>query len=143
MRIFTRNLWSRFIIIISNFNIMYFFKYLGYYLNIFSSLFYFLLFIKAFSQKKYIKKREYNIFYTYTNNLLSKFGKSLPYNLPVYDLNNLSTYSDKLKSYYTLKRKIMRLLNVPNCKQKLSCLVEKVKWLVTCKKCSTKFDFRT
>ena len=46
-------------------------------------------FYRAFSKKIYKRREEYNIFYTYTNKLLSKFGKSLPYNIPLYDLNNI------------------------------------------------------
>lgn len=110
--------------------------------RIFSILLLFFAFYRAFSKKIYKRREEYNIFYTYTNKLLSKFGKSLPYNLPVYDLNNLSTYSDKLKSYYT-EKKNYKITKCPNCKQKLRLPRGKGKIVVTCKKCSTKFDFRT
>ena len=110
--------------------------------RIFSILLLFFAFYRAFSKKIYKRREEYNIFYTYTNKLLSKFGKSLPYNLPVYDLNNLSTYYDKLKSYYT-EKKNYKITKCPNCKQKLRLPRGKGKIVVTCKKCSTKFDFRT
>lgn len=110
--------------------------------RIFSILLLFFAFYRAFSKKIYKRREEYNVFYTYTNKLLSKFGKSLPYNLPVYDLNNLSTYSDKLKSYYT-EKKNYKITKCPNCKQKLRLPRGKGKIVVTCKKCSTKFDFRT
>ena len=33
---------------------------------------------RGFSKKIYKRKNEYNVFYTYTNKLLNKFGKSIP-----------------------------------------------------------------
>ena len=48
----------------------------------------------------YKRKEEYNVFYTYTNKLLNKFGKSIPYNLQNYDLNNISFLFGRIKQKY-------------------------------------------
>lgn len=97
---------------------------------------------RAFSKKIYKRKSEYNIFYTYTNKFLKKFGKSIPYDLPVYDLNNFYYLFENIKSKYEHYRKY-KITKCPNCKQKLRLPRGKGKIVVTCKKCSTKFDFRT
>ena len=52
---------------------------------------------RAFSKKIYKRKEEYNVFYTYTNKLLNKFGKSIPYNLQNYDLNNFVILFNNIK----------------------------------------------
>ena len=97
---------------------------------------------RAFSKKIYKRKNEYNVFYTYTNKFLKKFGKSIPYNLPVYDLNNLYYIFDRLKYKYTQFRDY-KITKCPNCKQKLRLPRGKGNIVVTCKKCLTKFDLRT
>lgn len=97
---------------------------------------------RAFSKKIYKRKNEYNIFFTYTNKLLKRFGKSIPYNLPIYDLNNFYIFYEKLKNKYIQFRKF-KITKCPNCNQKLRLPRGKGKIVVTCKKCSTKFDFRT
>ena len=67
---------------------------LSFILNVFDITRIFGLFIlyfaiyRAFSKKIYKRKQEYNVFYTYTNKLLNKLLKSIPYNLQNYDLNN-------------------------------------------------------
>lgn len=97
---------------------------------------------RAFSKKIYKRKEEYNVFFTYTNKFLKKFGKSLPYNLPVYDLNNLSIYSETLKKR-VIEFKNYKVTRCPNCNQKLRLPRKKGKIIVTCKKCGNKFDFKT
>lgn len=97
---------------------------------------------RAFSKKIYKRKEEYNVFFTYTNKFLGKFGKSIPYNLPVYDLNNFSKIFENLKNKYIEYRKY-KITKCPNCNQKLRLPRGRGKIVVTCKKCSTKFDFRT
>lgn len=97
---------------------------------------------RAFSKKIYKRREEYNIFYTYTNKLLSKFGKSIPYNLPVYNLSNLSKVFKNF-NYWVNEKKNYKITKCPNCKQKLRLPRGKGNIVVTCKKCSTKFDFRT
>lgn len=97
---------------------------------------------RAFSKNIYKRRQEYNIFYTYVNKLFNKFGKSLPYNLPVLNLNNLTLVFNKTKYWYN-QQKQYKITSCPNCKQKLRLPRGKGKILVTCKKCSTKFDFKT
>ena len=92
---------------------------------------------RAFSKKIYKRKQEYNVFYTYTNKLLNKFGKSIPYNLQNYDLNNFVIL------FNNIKHKFNEITTCPNCKQKLRLPRKKGNIVVTCKRCSTKFDFRT
>lgn len=97
---------------------------------------------RAFSKKIYKRKNEYNIFFTYTNKLLKKFNKSIPYNMPIYDLNNFHIIYENLKNRYIQFRKF-KITKCPNCNQKLRLPRGKGKIVVTCKKCLTKFDFRT
>lgn len=99
-------------------------------------------YIELFQKKIYKRKEEYNVFYTYTNKLLNKFGKSIPYNLQNYDLNNISFLFGRIKQKYTQFRDY-KITKCPNCGQKLRLPRRKGKIVVTCKKCSTKFDFRT
>ena len=97
---------------------------------------------RAFSKKIYKRKEEYNVFYTYTNKLLNKFGKSIPYNLQNYDLNNFVILFNNIKHKFNEFRKY-KITTCPNCKQKLRLPRKKGNIVVTCKRCSTKFDFRT
>lgn len=99
-------------------------------------------FYRAFSKKIYKRRNEYNIFYTYVNKLLSKFGKSIPYNLPVYNLNNFSKVFENF-SYLINEKKNYKITKCPKCQQKLRLPRRKGNIVVTCKRCSTKFDFRT
>ena len=87
---------------------------------------------RAFSKKIYKRKEEYNVFYTYTNKLLNKFGKSIPYNLQNYDLNNFVILFNNIKHKFNEFRNYK--LRLPRKKGNI---------VVTCKRCSTKFDFRT
>lgn len=97
---------------------------------------------RAFSKKIYKRKEEYNVFYTYTNKLLNKFGKSIPYNLQNYDLNNFVILFNNIKHKFNEFRNY-KITICPNCKQKLRLPRKKGNIVVTCKRCSTKFDFRT
>ena len=110
--------------------------------RVFSIILLVFAFYRAFSKKIYKRREEYNIFYTYTNKLLSKFGKSIPYNLPVYNLSNLSKVFKNF-NYWVSEKKNYKITKCPNCKQKLRLPRGKGNIVVTCKKCSTKFDFRT
>ncbi|SCJ47803.1 Uncharacterised protein [uncultured Clostridium sp.] len=110
--------------------------------RVFSIILLVFAFYRAFSKKIYKRREEYNVFYTYTNKLLSKFGKSIPYNLPVYNLNNLSKVFENF-NHWLNEKKNYKITKCPNCKQKLRLPRGKGNIVVTCKKCSTKFDFRT
>ena len=110
--------------------------------KVFSIILLIFAFYRAFSKKIYKRREEYNIFYTYTNKLLSKFGKSIPYNLPVYNLNNLSKVFENF-NYWLNEKKNYKITKCPNCGQKLRLPRRKGKIIVTCKRCLHKFDFRT
>lgn len=110
--------------------------------RVFSIILLVFAFYRAFSKKIYKRREEYNVFYTYTNKLLSKFSKSIPYNLPVYNLNNLSKVFENF-NHWLNEKKNYKITKCPNCKQKLRLPRGKGNIVVTCKKCSTKFDFRT
>lgn len=97
---------------------------------------------RSLSKKIYKRKEEYNLFLLYANKFLKRFGKSIPYNLPTYDLNNLSIYYNNILNKFNDFRKY-KITQCPNCKQKLRLPRGKGKIVVTCKKCYTKFDFRT
>lgn len=130
------DLLSIFLILISSIlNLWHVTKLLGYLLLIYATY-------RAFSKNSYKRRQEYNVFYTYINKFLNKLGKSLPYNLPVLDLSSLDLLFSKIKNWYNQK-KHFKITMCPNCKQKLRLPRGKGKILVTCKKCSTKFDFRT
>jgi hypothetical protein len=130
------DLLSIFLLIISSIlNLWYVTKFLGYLLLIYAIY-------RAFSKNFYRRRQEYNIFYTYINKFLNRFGKSLPYNLPILNLSNLNLLFNKIKNWYNQK-KYFKITICPNCKQKLRLPRGKGKILVTCRKCSTKFDFRT
>lgn len=110
--------------------------------RVFSIILLVFAFYRAFSKKIYKRREEYNVFYTYTNKLLSKFGKSIPYNLPIYNLNNLSKVFENF-NHWLNEKKNYKITKCPNCNQKLRLPRGKGNIVVTCKKCSTKFDFRT
>ena len=110
--------------------------------RIFSFILLILSFYRAFSKKYYKRRQEYNVFYTYTNKLLNKFGKSIPYNLQNYDLNNFVILFNNIKHKFNEFRNY-KITTCPNCKQKLRLPRKKGNIVVTCKRCSTKFDFRT
>ena len=97
---------------------------------------------RAFSKKIYKRREEYNVFYTYCNKILNKFNKSIPYNLPNIHLNQFNFIFNNLKSWFN-EKKNYKITKCPNCKQKLRLPRGKGKIVVTCKKCSTKFDYRT
>ena len=97
---------------------------------------------RAFSKKIYKRKEEYNVFYTYTNKLLTKFGNSIPYNLHNYDLNNFGILFNNIKHKFNEFRNY-KITTCPNCKLIFRLPRNKGNIVVTCKRCSTKFDFRT
>lgn len=110
--------------------------------RVFSIILLVFAFYRAFSKKIYKRRDEYNVFYTYANKFLSKFGKSIPYNLPIYSLSNFTKIFERFNSW-VYEKKNFKITKCPNCKQKLRLPRGKGNIVVTCKKCSIKFDFRT
>lgn len=99
-------------------------------------------FYRAFSKDIYKRQSELTKFTSYINKILSKFGKKLPNTLPNLNLNNLVIAFQQIK-FYMAQKKQFKIIKCPNCKQKLRLPRKKGKIVVTCKKCSTKFDSRT
>lgn len=97
---------------------------------------------RALSKKTYLRKTELNKFIGISNKFLSKFNKSLPYNLPVYNLNNLSFIFTKFDNYLK-QRKHYKIVKCPICAQKLRLPKGKGKVVITCSKCHNKFDSKS
>ncbi|MGL5381462.1 hypothetical protein [Clostridium sp.] len=97
---------------------------------------------RAFSKKEYKRKQELIKFISLINSVFKRFNKSIPYNLPVFDLNNLSFIFQKI-SYWFNEKKNFKITKCPSCGQKLRLPRGKGKIVVSCKKCSTKFDLKT
>ena len=130
------DMFSVFLILLSGiFNIWDFTRYLG--LAILLVAIY-----RAFSKDIYRRKMELNKFTSYANKLLGKFGKKLPSSVPNLDLNSLSVAINQIKLSMAQKRKY-KIIKCPSCKQKLRLPRKRGKIVVTCKKCSNKFDSRT
>ena len=102
----------------------------------------FIAFFRAFSKNVYRRQNELNKFTFYANKILGKFGKRLPSTLPNLNFNSLLFSLSQIKLYINQKRQY-KIIKCPNCKQKLRLPRKKGKIVVTCKKCSTKFDSRT
>ena len=130
------DMFSVFLILLSGiFSIWDFTKYLGLALLLFAIY-------RAFSKDIYRRKMELNKFTSYANKLLGKFGKKLPSSVPNLDLNSLSVAINQIKLSMAQKRKY-KIIKCPSCKQKLRLPRKRGKIVVTCKKCSNKFDSRT
>ncbi|MBU3090276.1 hypothetical protein [Clostridium gasigenes] len=130
------DMFSVFLILLSSiFSIWDFTKYLG------LALLFFAIY-RAFSKDIYRRKMELNKFTSYANKLLGKFGKKLPSSVPNLDLNSLSVAINQIKLSMAQKRKY-KIIKCPSCKQKLRLPRKRGKIVVTCKKCSNKFDSRT
>lgn len=101
---------------------------------------------RAFSKKIYKRTNELNKFISIVNNILSKFNKKLPDNLPRLTFNNVPVFFNQLK--YQTKYKIdyfkkYKIVKCPKCKQKLRLPRKKGAIIVTCKSCYHKFNIRT
>ena len=119
----------------SIFNLFYITSFIGLFLTIYAIY-------RVFSKKIYKRRDELNFFISHANRLLGRFGKSLPHNLPVYDLNNLGIVFNQIKYMFNERRKF-KIVKCPDCKQKLRLPRGKGAVVVTCKKCGRKFDLRT
>lgn len=127
---------SIFLIIISSFLNM------NRYTSILGFLLLLLAIYRTFSKNIYKRTNELNKFTNYVNKLLSKFGKSLPDNLPRISLNSIGVLFDTLKYKLTQKTKF-KIVSCPNCKQKLRLPRLRKRVIVTCKRCSHEFRVRT
>lgn len=101
---------------------------------------------RAFSKDIFRRKSELSKFTIYANKFLGKFGKKLPTSMPNFDLNNLSIIFSQMKNQIKSKmanNKNYKITKCPSCKQKLRVPRGKGNILVTCRKCSTKFDSKS
>lgn len=97
---------------------------------------------RAFSKNTYKRSAELSKFITFVNSILRRFGKSLPYNLPKVSLESYPLLFKQLK--YKLNQKIkFKIVQCPNCKQKLRLPRGQKSIIVTCKRCSYEFKMKT
>ena len=110
--------------------------------RIFSFILLILSFYRAFCKMYYKRRQEYNVFYTYCNKFLALFKKSLPANIPNFHFGNLYPLVESAKNSLNEKRNY-KITKCPKCHQKLRLPRGKGKIVVTCRRCSNKFDFKT
>lgn len=114
--------------------------------SIYTSLIGYIIFIYAllriFSRNKYKRKAELNKFIYYLNKPLSRFKIIIPSNLPAFDYNSLDLYIKYIKNKI-YQKKHYKIVKCPSCSQSLRLPRKKGNIVVTCKKCSYKFDLKT
>lgn len=103
---------------------------------------FFIAIFRVFSRNIYKRRSELNSFISFINKPLSKFGVSIPINLPPFDLNDIS-YAFRIFENKIKEKKNFKITKCPTCGQKLRLPRKKGKIVVTCRRCSNKFDFKT
>ena len=98
--------------------------------------------LRIFSRNKYKRKAELNKFIYYLNKPLSKFKVIIPSNLPAFDYTSLDFYIKYLKNKI-YQKKHYKIVKCPSCSQSLRLPRKKGNIVVTCKRCSYKFDMKT
>jgi len=98
--------------------------------------------LRIMSKNTYKRQLELNKFIGILNKPLSKIGRSIPNNLPPINFYGLSFYFKILKNKF-YQWKSYKIKKCPNCSQKLRLPRKKGLIVVTCKRCSHKFDLRT
>lgn len=105
----------------------------------------FLLLIAIFRTfSKNISKRSSELykFIGLINKILNRFGKNIPYNLPIAKLDSIPAAFSALKYKFAQNRKF-KIVSCPKCGQKLRLPRGQKKIIVTCKKCSHEFRMKT
>ncbi|MEG0296239.1 MAG: hypothetical protein RR620_05925 [Clostridium sp.] len=97
---------------------------------------------RAFSKDIPRRTAEMNKFILIVNKLLGKFGKRLPSVLPRVSLESLPMLFQHFKNYLAQKKQF-KIVKCPQCNQKLRLPRGKGTIVVTCKKCSNKFNLKT
>ena len=114
--------------------------------SIYTSFIGYIIFIYAllriFSRNKYKRKAELNKFIYYLNKPLSKLKIIIPSNLPAFDYNSLDFYIKHIKNKI-YQKKHYKIVKCPSCSQSLRLPRKKGNIVVTCKRCSYKFDLKT
>ncbi|MBE6052489.1 MAG: hypothetical protein E7212_01045 [Clostridium sartagoforme] len=98
--------------------------------------------LRIFSRNIAKRQAENNSLITVLNKPLSKFGLRIPYNSQPIDFTSLSYLYKVLKIKFN-EKKNYKITKCPNCGQKLRLPRKKGNIVVTCKRCSHKFDLRT
>lgn len=97
---------------------------------------------RIISKNTYKRQEELNKFITLINKPLARIGKSIPYNIPPINFYALSFYFKILKNKF-IQWKSFKIIKCPNCSQKLRLPRKKGLIVVTCSRCSHKFDLKT
>lgn len=113
-----------------------------YYTRIIGYAIFFIAIFRIFSKKIYKRRSELVSFISFINKFLSKFGLTLPSNIPPFDLNNLF-YAFKIIENKVKEKIKFKITKCPKCGQKLRLPRRKGKLVVTCKRCLYKFDLKT
>lgn len=115
---------------------------LSFFTSAFGIIIFFICLFRIFSKNIYKRQSENLIFITFLNKLLKRFNVQIPTNLPTFTFNNL-IYSFKIINAKFDEFINFKITKCPSCGQKLRLPRRKGKIVVTCKRCSHKFDLRT
>lgn len=115
---------------------------LSFFTRIFGLLLFVVTIFRMFSKNIYKRQSENLIFITFLNKLLKRFKVQIPTNLPPVTFNSL-IYSFKVINAKFNEFVNFKITKCPSCGQKLRLPRRKGKIIVTCKRCSNKFDLRT
>ncbi|GAA0085537.1 Zn-finger containing protein [Clostridium sp. CTA-7] len=115
---------------------------ISHYTRIIGYAIFIIVIFRTFSRDIYKRQRELNSFVRFINKPLSKFGFTIPSNIPPIDLRYFSFALTILKNKIN-EKKNYKITKCPSCGQKLRLPRKKGKIVVTCKRCYNKFDFRT
>lgn len=98
--------------------------------------------LRIISKNHYKRQLELNKFIRIINKPLAKSGRSIPSNLQPINFYALSFYFKMLKNKFNQSKKF-KVKKCPNCSQKLRLPRKKGLIVVTCRRCSHKFDLKT
>lgn len=98
--------------------------------------------LRIISRNTYKRQLELNKFIRILNKPLSKIGKSIPSNIQPINFYTLSSSFKILKNKLSQSKKF-KIKKCPNCSQKLRLPRKKGLIVVTCRRCSHKFDLKT
>lgn len=115
---------------------------LSFFTRIFGLLLFVVTIFRMFSKNIYKRQSENLIFISFLNKLLKRFKVQIPTNLPPVTFNSL-IYSFKVINAKFNEFVNFKITKCPSCGQKLRLPRRKGKIVVTCKRCSNKFDLRT
>ena len=115
---------------------------LSFFTRAFGLILFFICLFRIFSKNIYKRQSENLIFIGFLNKLLKRFNVQIPTNLPTVTFNSF-IYSFKIIQNNLNQFIHYKITKCPSCGQKLRLPRRKGKIIVTCKRCSNKFDLRT